>query len=242
MHEYLVLYILLAVPGLAGIWLIISRSGTSKHAILIKSTVYLFIVLLSIAALLFHFFHLLAAVILAGIWLELILLLIRQSRKWPVNALFVSLLAFISFGFFRFSRTASGDELFLLLLVVFTFDAFCQITGQLAGKHKLFPKISPDKTVDGFLGGFAIAILGAMIACYLMHMRLLPTLGEAALIALAALAGDLLASGLKRINGIKDFSNWIPGQGGFLDRFNSLIFAGFSMWLLCLSGWPDAAG
>jgi phosphatidate cytidylyltransferase len=231
MHPVFIIYLIFTGLGAIGIWLIIRKSGTRNHPILRKSIIYLVIVGVSIIAVIHHFFPALIALIMIGVWVELIRVLIQNKDRLIVNLAVILVYALLSIGFFIYSLNASQDQLLFLLLVVFTFDAFCQVTGQLIGKHKLITKISPDKTIEGFVGGFLISLVAAMTANIWMKNPIVPILLAATLIALAALAGDLLASLVKRINKIKDFSNWIPGQGGFLDRFDSLIFAGFCMWL-----------
>jgi phosphatidate cytidylyltransferase len=114
----------------------------------------------------------------------------------------------------------------LLFLVTAAFDGFSQVVGQLVGRHRLAPRVSPGKTVEGVAGGLAAAATVALAVRPLLG----PT-GAAASVALAiaagltGLAGDLAASWAKRRAGIKDFSSALPGQGGFLDRFDSLLGA-----------------
>jgi phosphatidate cytidylyltransferase len=116
-------------------------------------------------------------------------------------------------------------------LIVTVFDAFSQLTGQLFGKTKLVPTISPNKTWEGLIGGLASAILISMLFSSLIALPILKTMALGLVISLFAFCGDLLASISKRKFGIKDFSNLLPGQGGFVDRFDSLIFA--SVIVLC---------
>lgn len=102
-----------------------------------------------------------------------------------------------------------------LFVCVLSFDAFSQFFGQLIGRHALWPAVSPNKTIEGSLGGLAV--------CLLSSQFLFGAVWPGFLIAASALAGDLLASFVKRRCGIKDFSKLLPGQGGVLDRFDSFI-------------------
>jgi phosphatidate cytidylyltransferase len=111
------------------------------------------------------------------------------------------------------------DHLYLFTVVVI-FDGFSQICGQLFGRHKMVPRISPGKTWEGFLGG--IAITAAIMVLYLRDVHAILLI---LLLAIGALAGDLLASYFKRICGVKDYGNWIPGHGGLLDRFDGFLGA-----------------
>ena len=110
-------------------------------------------------------------------------------------------------------------------LIVCAFDGFSQVAGQLFGKHHFAPKISPGKTIEGSVGGLLFAIVMAMLLRPVVAWSLQRTLLACCFIVLTALAGDLLASILKRKSGVKDFSNLLPGHGGILDRFDSFLLA-----------------
>ena len=112
----------------------------------------------------------------------------------------------------------------LTVLIVAGTDAFAQLVGRLAGKRKLCPRLSPGKTVEGLLGGF----VGALVVVFLIggmgsHERFVRLAMLALLTAAAAVTGDLAFSAVKRATGIKDFSRALPGQGGILDRYDSLV-------------------
>ena len=115
---------------------------------------------------------------------------------------------------------------FTVLLAVFAADTFAYFAGRLLGRHKLAPSISPGKTWEGFLAGTAAAVLVAFFALYdegfLDGWRSL-VLGGA--IALAASAGDLFESALKRDMQVKDTGRLLAAHGGVLDRIDSLLFA-----------------
>ena len=112
------------------------------------------------------------------------------------------------------------------------FDAFSQIAGQLFGKTKLVPKISPAKTVEGAIGGFIVCIITALAVRDMLSLNSTMTLVMGVVTAISALAGDLLASWFKRKMNLKDYSRLLPGQGGVLDRFDSFIAAGFVYFIL----------
>lgn len=113
--------------------------------------------------------------------------------------------------------------------LVFTFDGFSQLTGQLAGKHLLAPRISPGKTWEGFAGGIAASLLTAFLLADSLPFHIVLFLWSGT--ALCAFYGDLYASYCKRLLGIKDYSNLVPGHGGILDRFDSLAGASVFMYL-----------
>lgn len=114
----------------------------------------------------------------------------------------------------------------VLVLLVATCDAFSQLWGRLLGRHSLAPRISPAKSVEGCVGGVATTILIAALAGgVLPGLPLGRRFILGAVVAVAATAGDLAFSLLKRRLGIKDFASTLPGHGGLLDRFDSLVVA-----------------
>ena len=142
---------------------------------------------------------------------------------------------FIAFGFIGFIINHNDRFLLYIYFQVFTFDAFSQVCGQLFGNRKLAPKISAGKTIEGFIGGSLFCILSAVVGKNYMDISLLKSIAFASFTAITGLVGDLLASYLKRRSHIKDYSKLLPGQGGFLDRFDSLIMCGccyFIFWMI----------
>jgi len=135
--------------------------------------------------------------------------------------------------------------LWATLFIVWATDVFSYYAGKRFGKHLLYPQVSPKKTVEGAIGGFVASILWALLVIHTADRYLFPShpfgfkLWQAplmgAVLSIGALLGDLCESLLKRDAGIKDSSNLIPGHGGFLDRGDSLIFAGaISYYWVCL--------
>ncbi len=110
-------------------------------------------------------------------------------------------------------------------LVVAAFDGFSQVCGQLVGRRRLAPHVSPGKTVEGALGGLIAGTLVAWLMRGAAGLGTVAALAAGTAICIAALTGDLAASWLKRRAGIKDYSAWLPGHGGVLDRFDSYIVA-----------------
>jgi len=131
----------------------------------------------------------------------------------------------LSTGFLLFG-TLQKELILFSFIVLSIFDSFSQITGQLWGRKKMFPKTSPNKTFGGFIGGGLIAIGSAFLLKSLYPESELKSLILTIGVVLFAFAGDLAASFYKRKFNVKDYSKLIPGHGGFLDRFDSLIAAG----------------
>ena len=110
------------------------------------------------------------------------------------------------------------------LVIIWTYDSFAYITGILFGKHKMAPAISPKKSWEGFFGGMIFAVLAGFVYARfsdLFNMADWIILGF--IIVIAGTAGDLFESLIKREAGIKDSGKIMPGHGGILDRFDSLL-------------------
>jgi phosphatidate cytidylyltransferase len=143
----------------------------------------------------------------------------RPARTWLVFGLVAVLVVFVSL---RLPPTLFA----FLFLVTAACDGFSQVTGQLIGQRRLVPNLSPGKTVNGLIGGLVAAVAVALLTRGLLGIpRPATVVAIALLTGLAGLAGDLAASWVKRQAGIKDYSSALPGQGGFLDRFDSLLGA-----------------
>ena len=141
---------------------------------------------------------------------------------WYVSGFVYALLPALALLWIR-ERDPLG--LYLLLwtfIVTWSTDIGAYFAGRRFGKRKLAPSISPNKTVEGLIGGIvAAALLGGawVIATGLGK----PLLLFAPLFAVAAQAGDLFESGMKRKAGVKDSGDWLPGHGGLLDRLDGLV-------------------
>jgi phosphatidate cytidylyltransferase len=160
----------------------------------------------------------------AGLWLVLL--------PWPVNralAWFTGVLA-LSFAWLALARMRMDWQLgswwvMYGLLIVWVADSCAYFTGRRWGRRKLAPKVSPGKTWAGLYGGLAgAALLGFAATPWLSRSaELLVVL--TVVVALYSVAGDLTESLFKRHAGMKDSGSLIPGHGGFLDRFDSLLAA-----------------
>ncbi len=114
----------------------------------------------------------------------------------------------------------------LIFALTWSYDTGAYTTGRLFGRHKLFPSISPSKTVEGSIGGIIFSIIGIFIAkaVILPYLEWFDAVLLAVIASVVGQLGDLVESMLKRYVDVKDSSDTIPGHGGILDRFDSLLF------------------
>lgn len=181
--------------------------------------------------------HYLLDLSFVDIWLSLTILLLLVSvftnNKFHYGkAAFVSFSAFyigLSFYYFILARNQSGIGMILFILImIWTTDSGAYFVGRKLGRHKLAPHISPNKTVEGMIGGVILALIAAFIfqaIAGLPELSSIPKLlGITIVISVFGQLGDLAESGLKRHYNVKDSGNILPGHGGLLDRFDSFIF------------------
>ena len=140
----------------------------------------------------------------------------------------------------RIDMMNGGKFLLLMVFIVaFASDSFAYFAGMFLGKHKLAPQLSPKKTIEGSAGGFigtivCMLIYGMIMAAngYTVNYVVIAIYGY--LGSLVGQLGDLSFSAIKRLHDVKDYSNLIPGHGGILDRFDSMIFIAPLIELLLL--------
>lgn len=130
----------------------------------------------------------------------------------------------------RLQMMEHGPVFVLLPFVAaFSSDSGAYFAGMYLGKHKLAPALSPKKTIEGSIGGFAAAIVlmlvyGLILKLSGLTVNFLILAIYGFLGSLAGQLGDLAFSAIKRLHGVKDYSHIIPGHGGILDRFDSMLF------------------
>ena len=178
----------------------------------------------------------------------------RMDARDLSYSLMMTLLVTVSFYCLVTIRDRSSAQLGVFYLVMvfgsaWWSDAGGYFVGTFFGKHKLCPAISPKKTVEGLVGGVVNAILGNLLVAFLfqeisstlMPLGYFDQLVQADLmrvllvtpaLSLLGVLGDLSASVIKRQNGIKDFGNIMPGHGGVMDRFDSVLFVSPVMFLI----------
>lgn len=175
--------------------------------------------------------------------LALVLLTLRYHEVITIDKVgmvfLLSVLVAVSLSclsYLRVSGRQDSDGLFyvlLALLMAWMADSGAYFVGTFFGKHKLCPRISPKKTVEGLIGGIVCSLLFSVLAGWIYESAILKgtasvSYGEIFVLALIcaplSVVGDLFASVLKRRCGVKDFGKFFPGHGGMMDRFDSLLF------------------
>ncbi|MCA0960351.1 phosphatidate cytidylyltransferase [Flagellimonas ruestringensis] len=113
-----------------------------------------------------------------------------------------------------------------IFILIWVNDTFAYLVGRTVGKTKLFPAVSPKKTIEGSVGGLIFALAAAyFLSWYETRLSLIEWMAMACLIVVAGSLGDLLESKFKRMAGVKDSGAILPGHGGIWDRLDSLVFA-----------------
>ena len=159
------------------------------------------------------------------------------NLKYTFIDVAITLLGFlyvgIFFSFIYLVNIKDGGQFYVWLIFIGSWmtDTAAYYSGKFLGKTKLCPEVSPKKTVEGSLGGLlgsmiCCAILGVVAKQYIATISIYHYLIIGALCGCFSQFGDLVASSVKRYVGIKDYSNLIPGHGGILDRFDSILFSG----------------
>ncbi|MBM7644379.1 phosphatidate cytidylyltransferase [Scopulibacillus daqui] len=193
----------------------------------------LFVVMFVLQASLFEFVKYLPLIRLSAIFIiiMLIYMVFSKNRFSFDQAAHIFLAAFyIGFSFYLFVqlRYSGLAEVFFVQILIWCTDSGAYFVGRKLGKRKLSPHISPNKSVEGAIGGVVIAAIAAIIIELIVPGSLFPSwgilLGISVVISVFGQLGDLVESAIKRYYGVKDSGNILPGHGGLLDRFDSLIF------------------
>jgi len=151
------------------------------------------------------------------------------SKEKKNIILFILGSVYVVMGFYLFFQARNEQGLAFVLLVLFSIwatDSGAYFVGRKWGKHKLAPSISPNKTIEGSIGGIVVAWIVAIFFQFIhpVEQNLLSLFILVTVISVAGQVGDLIESAVKRHVDVKDSGNILPGHGGILDRFDSLLF------------------
>ena len=154
-------------------------------------------------------------------------------RKIGINSLPLFLINIPLYSMLLLSTVSNGVHItytyhfiLALFIVIWTNDTGAYIVGISIGKNRLFERISPKKSWEGFYGGLVFAVIaGYILSIFFTELSAIKWIISAIIIAITGTFGDLIESMIKRDLGAKDSGNLLPGHGGILDRFDSIFFA-----------------
>ena len=191
---------------------------------------------------------LVAALVLSVLWLG-----IEQARRGPSeagpgrNVILDWTLTFagaiytgglLSHALLLRSVDMGGPFLATVLFGTAACDTGAYLIGSNLGRTKIFPRISPNKTWEGTIGGFLLSVAVVMVSATFYDIQLLYALGMGVLIAVSVILGDLMESKIKRSVSVKDSGSWIPAQGGILDVIDGFLLAvAVSYYYVALMAW-----
>ena len=179
-----------------------------------------------------------------GVLIYMLAYIMLRKNKDDLKDIFslYSLCIFVIAGFMSIELVLymhKGTDIYLLaFLGAWICDTFAYFTGKFFGKHKLIPEISPNKTVEGAIGGVVFTIGGFAIYCWIMNSFFEAELSYLTLciyglvLSVVSQFGDLIASSIKRQYNIKDYGFIFPGHGGILDRFDGVLLVAPTLYVL----------
>ena len=168
----------------------------------------------------------------------LLLLFNSKKEKFDTLSKYVYTIGYVILPFIIITKIPFSDNIYRpkiiisIFILIWTNDTFAYIVGKSIGKHKLIERISPKKTVEGFIGGMVFSVIAGILISkfyfqpkpnYLITSIVIWTI-SAIIISIFSTLGDLIESKFKRIADVKDSGNIMPGHGGILDRLDSIIF------------------
>ena len=154
------------------------------------------------------------------------ILLISMYEMWKLRKGKTRILAYLCILIpLTLVHIISQEEILLILILTWTFDTFAYLVGVKFGKHKIMTAVSPNKSWEGFAGGFIFTIITAYLtASYFSKIELTQIIAISLFLPFTATIGDFTASYYKRKAGVKDSGYFIPGHGGMLDRIDAFMF------------------
>ena len=177
------------------------------------------------------FIMLLCIILFYNIYLIADLLMKRPDKRNTPFTMVVEVLLYIGIPamIFQYLQSVYLNDftmlLFIAIVLIWVNDSFAYIAGSSIGRHKLMPAVSPKKTIEGFIGGGIFAVISAFILVRIYgYFDIWFYIYLALIVFIIGTLGDLVESKIKRSHAIKDSGSFLPGHGGFLDRFDSFLF------------------
>lgn len=171
----------------------------------------------------------------------------RTEYREVFGSAFVTMYVTLFMGCIALLAGKGMEYMAFVFVIAWGSDTSAYFCGTFFGKHKLIPKVSPKKTIEGSAGAVVCAALLCMLYIFIMDKLGLPLGGAApaamdyvkvailgAICSAASQLGDLAASAVKRDTGIKDYGKIFPGHGGFMDRFDSVLFVAPFVYFYCI--------
>jgi phosphatidate cytidylyltransferase len=240
------IYYLPVLPYFLALLVVVSMIAMWEFYSMYKVPVQLYVPGVLIGGVLFYIACRHPAYFLDGIFISLFLLLLLRlflvltpvgcmSEIGPLGVGFFYVSGFLCFQWLLRTEVLGMEYIFLLYTSVWLADSGAYYIGTYMGNNKLYPAVSPNKTLEGAFGSILGGVLGAVIIKIIFNIPDLSVLGAiliGALMGIMALLGDLIESMFKRDAGVKDSSNFIPGHGGVLDKIDGLLIAGPVLYLI----------
>lgn len=233
-----IIFILLGGPYLKGFTMVLSAFGLYEFYNALKQKEFNPISIVGYILLIIFYitnnnFETLMFLVIISTFVLLCMPIIDQ--KYTFIDVAITLLGFIYvvvlFSFIPLVNNKVGGTYLVWLIFIGSWlaDTSAYYAGKYLGKRKLCPKVSPKKTIEGSIGGFfgstiGCGVFGIIISSFVPQVGIIHYFLIGALCGVMGQFGDLVASSVKRYVGIKDYSNLIPGHGGILDRFDSILF------------------
>ena len=236
----LVFDIVVTLISSMAIYEVINAIGLAKNKKMTAASVILPVALMTFS----HFaMEYLYSIIFLFIAVFMIMMLFSKGRyTFTDTAVYIAVSVIFSLSFLHVSlvRRLGNENLDVLVVLIGSWitDTCAYFSGYFFGKHKLAPEISPKKTIEGSIGGIMgvmiIIVAYAYIAANIMNVsvNIYSAIAAGLIAGVVSQFGDLCASIIKREHNIKDFGNIMPGHGGVMDRFDSLLFVAPALYYI----------